>query len=333
MATEDRDTVIEKELDEIKSRASSVNGLKLIACVPMLVSASITKNEYKQLTANIQFPANYPHQPFLVQMKSKHLEQKFTDKLEKICEDEAKKWIGGRQVLVILKFIRTFLEENSLCVCSEEIVYIKRELIGESDEIKLKQKASQIVIKVRQKNYFMNVNISVLDLYPKHQIQTELIDTNLPDLLRINFMAQAKELARQCVTPPLLKNSKSAAVFEHKPSLKVVCNYLIRDCVKRYPLENCPLCKKHVLAEDPENQLKGRKNQIERVYCGHLFHNGCLDTYMKTPPFIGGKKCPSCDKRIYHEKWKVSAEVMENRWAHKQAKQRELEEVVDFLKD
>lgn len=41
--------------------------------------------------------------------------------------------------------------------------------------------------------------------------------------------------------------------------------------------------------------------------------------------------CPSCGKQIFHEKWKTSAEVLEKRWAHKQAKDRELEEVVDFL--
>lgn len=26
---------------------------------------------------------------------------------------------------------------------------------------------------------------------------------------------------------------------------------------------------------------------VERVYCNHLFHYGCLDKYMKTPPFQG----------------------------------------------
>ena len=56
------------------------------------------------------------------------------------------------------------------------------------------------------------------------------------------------------------------------------------------------------------------------------------------PPFfpyfffhLEGKFCPTCGKQIFHEKFKVSAKVLEDRWAHKQAKQRELEEVVDFL--
>jgi len=25
----------------------------------------------------------------------------------------------------------------------------------------------------------------------------------------------------------------------------------------------------------------------DRLFCGHLYHRGCLDKYMKTPPFHG----------------------------------------------
>jgi len=45
----------------------------------------------------------------------------------------------------------------------------------------------------------------------------------------------------------------------------------------------------------------------------------------------GGKKCPACGNRIYHEKWKITPELAEARWAHKEARRRELSEVVDFL--
>ena len=47
--------------------------------------------------------------------------------------------------------------------------------------------------------------------------------------------------------------------------------------------------------------------------------------------FSGGKHCPDCGKQIFHDKWKVTPEVMEARWAAKQAKQRELDEVADFM--
>lgn len=54
---------------------------------------------------------------------------------------------------------------------------------------------------------------------------------------------------------------------------------------------------------------------------------------MKTPPFQGGKKCPACKQVIYHDRWKVTSKLAEERWAHHEAKKRELSEVVDFLGD
>lgn len=44
-----------------------------------------------------------------------------------------------------------------------------------------------------------------------------------------------------------------------------------------------------------------------------------------------GKKCPRCNLRIYHDKWNISPKLAEERWAHKEARQREIDEVVDFL--
>lgn len=52
---------------------------------------------------------------------------------------------------------------------------------------------------------------------------------------------------------------------------------------------------------------------------------------MKFSFFLAGKFCPNCGQQIFHDKFKVSAELAEARWAHKQARQRELAEVVDFL--
>ena len=47
----------------------------------------------------------------------------------------------------------------------------------------------------------------------------------------------------------------------------------------------------------------------------------------------GGKKCLACDLKIYHEKWKVTPQLAEARWAHEQARERELGEVVEFFDD
>jgi len=120
-----------------------------------------------------------------------------------------------------------------------------------------------------------------------------------------------------------------------------------------------------VLPEYPED-IDADDNSdffIERVYCGHLFHQGCLKKYLSEPPFPkGGKLCPAqrrhprsdaqtymgrpqgggaavsrapddavCGIKLAHDRWVVSVKTAEARWAQKQARQRELEEVVDFL--
>ncbi len=45
----------------------------------------------------------------------------------------------------------------------------------------------------------------------------------------------------------------------------------------------------------------------------------------------GGKKCPKCQQRIFHDKWNVPPRLAEERWAHKEAREREVAEVADFL--
>ena len=45
----------------------------------------------------------------------------------------------------------------------------------------------------------------------------------------------------------------------------------------------------------------------------------------------GGKKCPDCGKQVYHEKWTIGEKLAEDRWAHRQARDRELAEVADFF--
>lgn len=51
-------------------------------------------------------------------------------------------------------------------------------------------------------------------------------DTNFPSLFIRHFIGQGKEIARQCVEPPLKK--KTQAPFTPSPSLKVVTSFLIK---------------------------------------------------------------------------------------------------------
>ncbi|KAK1130667.1 hypothetical protein K0M31_018783 [Melipona bicolor] len=322
---------IDDELQEVSKLCQNViDGSRLISCVRTMVRVEITKTRCKTIIVCIQFSKDYPRTPLLIELKSKTLSVKLLDGLTEVCEKECKNLLGKAQVLPILKFIRNFIDENPLICCYDEISAIKK-ILEHDDELKLKQKYSCISLKIQKGLYYFKAKIEVPDNYPVACVKLEDADTNFPSLFARHFKAQGKELARQCVEPPLKKKSQSP--FVPSPSLKVVISFLVNS-VKTLPQEHCQSCRQTCLPPNPENAETNEtaNMHVERLYCGHLFHLRCLVTFMKTPPFHGGKKCPTCGQHIYHEKWGVNDKLAEDRWAHQQARARELAEVEDFLK-
>ena len=51
-----------------------------------------------------------------------------------------------------------------------------------------------------------------------------------------------------CISLPL----SSDPPFEPKPSLQLIANHLVINCLRRYPLEECPLCNQRALPENPK---------------------------------------------------------------------------------
>ncbi|XP_069102290.1 uncharacterized protein [Argopecten irradians] len=326
---ETRDQVIQSELAQVKQKAPLIEGVTLVTCVELSVRLSIKVTGQKHVTLIVMFPPKYPHEPLIMELKSKTLSEKLLDGLLKVCDEQAKKWLGQRQILLLTNFVLNFLHENPLCVCSDEIQTVKKNLLTSDDSLKLKQKTAEIGLKIKQDKYFMNIRIGVPEGYPAKQVTVEVDEHNYPELLKTNFAGQAIEIARRCVQPPLKKKPKDPP-FQIKASLLPVCTFLV-ESLKKYPRMLCPLCKEQALPTNPDEKLSDPRKKVERVYCGHLFHFGCLKRYLRTPPFADGKMCPDCGKQIFHEKWKLSPQLAEARWAHKQARERELAEVMDFL--
>ncbi|XP_066993090.2 uncharacterized protein [Anabrus simplex] len=324
--------LIDDELQEVRKLCERVvEGSRLVSCVQTMVRVEIRRTAFKNIVTCIQFPTHYPDEPLLLELKSKTLSDKLLDGLTNVCEQEAKKILGKPQILPTLKFIRNFIDENPLSCCFDEIAAIKKDLT-DCDELKLKQKNSSLDLKVVQGHYSLQARISVPDNYPESAVCLGNIDTNFPKLFKLFFSGQAKELARQCVEPPLNPKRKDNAPFKPSPSLQRVVSFLVSS-IKQLPNEKCQLCKEQCLPRQPEEAENDETSDrhVERVYCGHLFHQQCLISYMKTPPFHGGKKCPACGQRIYHDKWRLSEKLAEDRWAHQQARERELKEVAEFL--
>jgi len=325
--------VIEDELNEIKKCCEAQNpGTTVVAAVPAMVRIEIEKTKFKKVVCCLMYPPEYPHTPILMELKSKTLAPKLLDGLTLVTEKECKTILGKPQALFVVKFISKFIEDNPLCCCSEEIAKVKS-LLGPDDTMKLSQKSSTVTITVTKEGYSLSCKVTIPHNYPTDRVDVQATNCNFPRVFRVWFVENCKELARRCVEAPL-KPKPNQPPFVARPSLEAAVVFLVNS-VQRYPLEPCQICRQRLFPPDPSNVIHNEKAaaHVERVYCGHAYHHDCLILYLKSPPFTGGKKCPGCGNRIYHEKWKVTPELAEARWASEQAKARELGDVVEFVRD
>ena len=318
-----------KEVAFVKSHLEEeVEGVSLIACYESLIQIRFRRTDYRQLVLSIQFPKEYPDGVLLLEAKSKTISDDLLAGIVKVTEEHLQKFRGQPQVVAAARFVRDFIWENRFVVCSEELSFIKKELICGDDVLKVKQKLGVIHIKAVKNKYHLDCKLTIPDDYPGKPVDF-IVTSNFPTYLEKVFVGQATEIARQCVEAPIVKK-KTQADFVPQPSLKLVATYLVKDCLRKFPDEKCPCCLRPVLPEEPSTELPSSLS-IELVYCGHLYHYKCLDRLMTSPPFGEDKKCPICGKRIFHDKWNVSAKLMEDRWAHQEARKREVDEVADFL--
>jgi len=327
------DTVVNLEVNFVKNDLENkVSGVQVIGCHKKLITYTITKTEYRKLTVSLHYPPNYPNQTLHVELKSKYLSYDILQQISKVCMEELKSQVGHQQVLFATRFLKKLLDESPLLPCKDELNRAKNSFLEDSHTIKLKKKQGIIILDLKKNRYLYKVKIEVPDDYPNKPVVLKPERNNFPASLAYYFVCQAREIARTCTMKPL--DVKKREKFSPKPHVYEIMKFLIQDCIKNYPNTACPLCKKQCLPDDPEDVVKNgdHANYVERIYCGHLYHHGCLDTYMKTPPFKGGKKCIVCGKRVAHDKFNISPRIAEQRWAHHEARKREIDEIIDFLK-
>lgn len=321
---------IEDELSEVKRLCENVvPGSKLVSCVRSMVRVQISKTDYKTIVLCMQFPEDYPKALLLMEVKSKTLSESVLCAILELLEQHLKQFIGKAQILNAIKFLHNFIESSPVSVCCyNEIKELKKKL-SEDDELKVKEKSSSLTLKVSNSGYYWKSKITIPDNYPQQAIDLHESDSNFSPAFYRHMVAQAREIARRCVEPPIKK--KQNEVFKPSPSLQKTVEFLI-DCVKRLPQEKCQICNEVCFPSNPE-LLETNENapkHIERVFCGHLFHFECFMKFMKSPPF-GNKTCNICGSKIYHFKWSLSDKLAEQRWAYQQARERELQEVQDFF--
>ncbi|EDW29187.1 GL18546 [Drosophila persimilis] len=378
---------IEQEVSDFRSSCEKkVPHSRIIICSSSLIRVDIYPERPNRLmTVCLRFPEDYPKStPILVELKSRAYSERLLTELTRLIDDHARDYLGKPHALLVVSFAQQYLSDNPLCVCLDEIkqlrVDIKTRVVcpeladGESphveSQLKLRQKNNSVELIARGGKYTYRVTAVVPDSYPVQCVELKGQESNLPAVLVRYLNGQSREIARQCVEPPHRLSKDELANFRPAKSMYRSLKFCL-EATRDFHVERCPICDSTVLPNNPADvELEENADSyIERVYCGHVFHQGCLKQYLAEPPFPrGGKLCPAkrrhprsdaqtymgsragsvqgvaasaasskhldnavCGIKLAHDRWVVSVKTAEARWAQKQARQRELEEVVDFL--
>ncbi|XP_030555335.1 uncharacterized protein LOC115758724 [Drosophila novamexicana] len=369
---------IERELVDIRANCEKqIASSKIISCSATLVRVDLLPDRpNRTMTVCLRFPEDYPQSSaILVELKSRVYSDKLLAELTRLMDDYAREHLGTAQALLVLRFAQQYLLDNPLCVCLDEIKQLRMDLKGVENsqnvasQLKLRQRTSCVELIARGGSYVYRVTAAVPDSYPNQCVELRGQESNLPTVLVRYLNGQSREIARQCVEPPLRLSKEELAHFRPVRSLYRTLKFCL-EATRDFHQELCPICNSTVLQAQPESMVLDEHADafVERVYCGHLFHQGCLKLYLSEPPFPkGGKLCPAkrrhprsdaqtymgkgataaatsaasgsqkkldgavCGIKLAHDRWVVNVKTAEARWAQKQARQRELEEVVDFL--
>ncbi|KAG2451417.1 hypothetical protein HYH02_004016 [Chlamydomonas schloesseri] len=136
--------------------------------------------------------------------------------------------------------------------------------------------------------------------------------------------AAAREAAR----------AAAAAAHEPRPSLWAAVSYLGSRCVGLLCEGRCVACGKRLLPSDPakQDQVPPGMHLLRLVTCGHFFHHKCIEGFLAEPPFgRDGCPVPGCGERVSHHKLVTEPQVLEARWAGRQARRREIEDAASIL--
>ncbi|XP_063696949.1 uncharacterized protein LOC134827954 isoform X2 [Culicoides brevitarsis] len=313
---------IQNELIDIRNSCeNTITCSRLLSCEETIVAVEIVHSLTIKLIACLRFPIDgYPKNCLLIELKSKTLSDRFLNNLTKICEEHCKSnLLGKEQVIAFLKFLSNTLQKNPLCVCHDELISLKEFALKANFTLKLCQRRSCIILKSRFHNYIFNVEATIPPEYPYSKIEWTLFEGNFPNNLMRYLNAQAKEIVRKNVEPPL-REYKNEPSFKVQPCLEKTCKFLILT-IQYFLNEVCPVCKQKCLPKNSKDIVTDEDNQwfVERAHCGHIYHSGCLQKIFLEPPFpIEGKLClatdskeEACRQKLTHYKWTLNSKKAE----------------------
>eukprot|EP01026_Neomeris_dumetosa_P064044 TRINITY_DN6085_c0_g1_i16.p1 TRINITY_DN6085_c0_g1~~TRINITY_DN6085_c0_g1_i16.p1 ORF type:complete len:287 (-),score=31.15 TRINITY_DN6085_c0_g1_i16:329-1165(-) len=150
----ERDQFIQSEIRSLKKEFGSEFVKSFIADV---LTVEVIATKWRTTSIKIQFPNKYPEEELILEFISKTLSPDLILKLRSAATGESKKRIGGRQLIDVVAFVKTFLENNLLLVAFDDLQEIRRLFEGGEPEMKSVQERSGIVhVLLKEGDYFMD---------------------------------------------------------------------------------------------------------------------------------------------------------------------------------
>jgi hypothetical protein len=128
-------------------------------------------------------------------------------------------------------------------------------------------------------------------------------------------------------------------------SLYTLVTFLL-ESISHVPEATCPTCNEPSFPNDPtvlkslytttstQSTPAQKQAELKRrptcTSCGCWYHYGCLHTVMMEPPFGGVCKLHK-NRRVYHPNWPLDTTELEQAWARKEAKKREMDDMAMFF--
>ncbi len=326
----DRDTIIAEELRTIHE---TLEPSAIKVAVRSLVQLEISRGDYARLVLQTHFPSTYPNGGLSCQLKSNTLPISALKKLEQLADNTAAECADKSEpaILNVHNVLNRVVQKNLLLVAFDEVQAIRSKYKTPGVKVSTRDVRGEVTIIVSCANYQSKGTFTVPPTYPKEACNFKLNSSDCPASLQTIFEATTREKGRKLIRPKLTEPPVVAN------TLLPMVRHFVDDLAGRYPKEVCPVCKKRMLPEITPDATAAQSTSVRfvRLWCGHLYDHKCLQNYLETPPFDKGKVClgAGCGKRIFHQKFKTAGNVKlaEERWAHKMAHKREIQEIVSFL--
>ena len=157
------------------------------------------RTAYSRIQFRLQYPRDYPNEISIIELSSPSLPPPLLRNKEKECREIIKENLGKSQFSLIYEFLYNFVHSNLFIPCWKEVKQVMTLCEGKGT-ITAVDKEGLLRFKLREGEFYQDINVSIPFLYPEEGIQIEFLShSNFPLDIQNIYISQAQEICRRCV--------------------------------------------------------------------------------------------------------------------------------------